>query len=76
MDYSSQKRRDLKAQGKALPNPADPSRPRFPIANAQDLKNAIRLAGHAKGDPAKVRAFIRRRARALGLTSMLPEDWR
>ena len=75
MDYSSQRRRDLKAQGKALPNPSDPSRPRFPIANATDLRNAIRLAGHGTGDKSKIRAFVKKRARALGLTSLLPDDW-
>lgn len=74
-DYSAQRRRDMKTKGQALPNPSDPDRPRFPIANAADLKNAIRLAGHAKGDPAKIRAFIRRRAKALGLTDLIPDSW-
>ena len=74
-DYPAQKRRDLKSKGKAMPNPGNPDRPRFPIANESDLKNAIRLAGHAKGDKAKVRAYIKRRAAALGLSSRIPDDW-
>ena len=46
----------------------------FPIKNATDLKNAIRLAGHAK-NPAAAKAHIKKRAKALGLTKSLPADW-
>lgn len=38
----------------------------FPIHNKEDLRNAERLAGHAK-DPSAARAHIRSRAKALGL---------
>lgn len=46
----------------------------FPIANTEDLANAIHAIGRAK-DPAKARAHIIARARALGMTDKLPEDW-
>jgi hypothetical protein len=46
----------------------------FPIKNAQDLKNAIRLVGNAK-NPAAAKAHIIRRAKALGLTKLLPKGW-
>ena len=45
----------------------------FPIKDADDLANALRLVGHAK-DPAKARAHIRRRAKALGLEANLGDD--
>lgn len=73
-DYSADARRKAKAKGNAMPNPSG-GPPRFPINNAADLANAIRLAGNAKGDPAKVRAFIKRRAAALGLSAKVPAGW-
>ena len=45
----------------------------FPIKDADDLANALRLVGHAK-DPAKARAHIRRRAKILGLEAKLDND--
>ena len=46
----------------------------FPIKNATDLKNAIRLVGNAK-NPAAAKAHVIKRAKALGLTKSLPADW-
>jgi hypothetical protein len=47
----------------------------FPVADKEDLENAIRLAGKAK-NPAAARAHIKRRAAALGLESMIPDTWK
>ncbi len=47
----------------------------FPIENASDLKNAMRAVGRSK-NPAKTRAHIRARARALGLTSQLSDAFK
>ena len=47
----------------------------FPIRNTQDLKDAIRSVGRAK-DPAAARRWIKKRARELGETDLLPEDWK
>lgn len=47
----------------------------FPILNESDLRNAIQAIGRAK-NPAAAKAHIKKRARALGLTDILPEDWR
>ena len=47
----------------------------FPIETVQDLKNAIRAFGRAK-NKAKVKAHIIARAKALGATSLLPDDWK
>lgn len=46
----------------------------YPIENRGDLANAIRAIGRAK-NPAAAKAHIKRRAAALGATSMLPDDW-
>ena len=47
----------------------------FPIANVQDLKNAIKSVGRSK-NPAAAKAHIKKRAKALGNTKLLPEDWK
>ena len=63
-DFSASERRHDAKTGAAM---ADGS---FPIENAEDLSNAMRLAGHAK-DPAAARRHIKARAKALGLESHL-----
>ena len=47
----------------------------FPIENATDLHNAMRAVGRSK-NPAKTKAHIRARARALGLTSQLSDAFK
>jgi hypothetical protein len=64
------KHRDTAAKkGQALPDGS------FPIADKTDLQKAIRALGRAK-DPAKARRHIRRRAKALGAESALPDSWK
>ena len=46
----------------------------YPILNRSDLANAIRAIGRAK-NPAAAKAHIISRARALGATGMIPDDW-
>lgn len=75
----TQTRKDLARQGKAMPDADTGSGGRFPIRNVSDLKKAIRAVGRAKGGEAgraKVRRFIIRRARALGATNLIPDNWR
>ena len=67
-DFSAGERKKMAGKGQAK---SDGS---FPIKNAQDLKNAIRLAGNAK-DPAAARRHIIRRAQALGLSNLIPDSW-
>ncbi len=71
--------RKLQKQGKAMP-PAQPGgSPRFPIRNADDLDNAIRAVGRVKpatdAARSKVRRYIIARAKALGLSSRIPDTW-
>lgn len=67
-DYNAKQRRAMAGRGLAMPDGS------YPIANEQDLKNAIQSFGRAS-DPAAVKRHIIRRARALGLVRLLPENW-
>ena len=65
-------RQQLADKGKALPGG------RFPIRNRDDLENAIRAVGRAKGGEAgrsAVRRFIMRRAKELNLSNLVPGTW-
>lgn len=46
----------------------------FPIENEADLHNAIQAIGRAK-DPAKAKAWIKKRAADLQATNAIPDDW-
>lgn len=51
---------------------------RYPVRNRSDLENAIRAVGRANGGDAgraKVRRFIIKRARSLGLSNLIPDTW-
>lgn len=68
-EFTAQERKDDAKRGAALPDGS------FPILNAGDLKNAMRAIGRAK-DPAKAKAHIRARARALGLSAQLSDAFK
>lgn len=69
-------RRKLAKQGKAIPTDKEGSGGRFPIRNEADLRKAIKAIGRAKPeDRGRIKAFIKKRARALGLTSLIPDTW-
>jgi hypothetical protein len=68
-DYSRESRERMASGGKAMPDGS------FPIANREDLRRAIQSVGRASNYDA-VRRHIIRRARALGASDMLPEDWK
>lgn len=68
-DITAADRKKAASSGQALPGG------RFPIRNRGDLENAIRAVGRAKGDHNLVRRFIIRRARALGLSNLIPATW-
>lgn len=67
-DVSSEEREKLADEGKAMPDGS------FPIANCDDLKNAIQAIGRAS-DPEAVRRHIIKRANQLDCGQHLPEDW-
>jgi hypothetical protein len=66
-------------QGKAMPAPGQGRPGRFNIRNAGELNDAIRAVGRVKPPTpaarAKVRRFIMTRAKALGLSSKIPDSW-
>lgn len=67
-DYNTAERRRMAEMGQAMPDGS------FPIKNRVDLANAIQSVGRASNYEAARRHIIRR-ARALGLIQMLPQDW-
>jgi hypothetical protein len=66
--FTAEERKSLAKAGKAKPDGS------YPIRNVADLKNAIHAWGRG-GATASDRAWIIKRAKALGATSELPEDW-
>lgn len=67
--FSHKERKDLAERGEAMPNG------KYPIRNSQDLKDAIRLVGASDMSESKVKAWIKKRAKELGLENELPKDW-
>lgn len=67
-DFSEEERQRLAKSGAAMPDGS------FPIVTREDLENAIRAIGRAK-NPDAAKAHIKKRAKALGLTELLPEEW-
>ena len=66
-NYDTEQRKEMAAKGFAL---SDGS---FPIANLEDLKNAIMAYGRAK-DQARAAKFIAKRAKALGAEDLIPDS--
>lgn len=66
--YNTSDRKAAAKSGAAMPDGS------FPIKDAEDLQNAIHLAGNAK-NPAAARKHIMARADALGLKSSIPSTW-
>lgn len=66
--FNQSQRMGLAKTGAALPDGS------FPIANVDDLKNAIHAIGRAK-DPAKAKSHIKARAKALGKAMLIPKGW-
>lgn len=66
--FSTEQRERMARSGQALPDGS------FPIGNEEDLRNAISAYGRASNKAAAKRHIIKR-ARALGKTSLLPDDW-
>lgn len=67
--FSTETREKLADKGAAMPDGS------FPIPDKGALRRAILSFGRGKGDKAAIKAHIKKRARALGATDMLPEGW-
>jgi hypothetical protein len=71
--YSAAELKHLLSIGHAFPNAK--GQPSFPVEDVQDLGRAIKAVGRFSGDPAALRRYLMRRAKALGKTSMIPPTW-
>lgn len=67
-EFDAAERRKLADKGQALPDGS------FPIRNKSDLKDAIQSYGRAS-DKAKVKRWIKKRARELNAEGELPDKW-
>jgi hypothetical protein len=67
---SAEDRRKAESKGQAMPGG------RYPVRNKADLQKAIHAVGRStKTSHSTVRRFIILRAKALGLSSMIPDTW-
>ena len=67
--YNAFELRTMKAKGQTMPDMS------YPIADAEDLDNAIKAVGMGNADHDSIRKYIMGRAKALGKSSMIPETW-
>lgn len=68
-DYDKASRDKMSKNGHAMPDGS------YPIEDEDDLHNAVKLAGNGKGNPAEIKAHIKKRAAAMGKTDAIPDDW-
>lgn len=69
-EFSTEQREKLAKEGKAMKDGS------YPIVTVKDLKNAIKAFGRTGKDKDATKAHIKKRAKALGKTDLLPEDWK
>lgn len=67
--YKQADRDRMAKSGEAMPDGS------YPIADAEDLDNAIHAVGRGSGDHDAIRRHIIKRAKALGLSSKIPGNW-
>lgn len=67
--YDTAARKKMAQSGEALPDGS------YPIADEEDLHNAIHAIGRGNDSHSEIRDHIKARAKALGLTHMLPASW-
>jgi hypothetical protein len=71
--YNAGQLASMAKSGQAMKNPkGDPS---YPIADKEDLSNAISAVGRGSGDHDAIRKHIQKRAAALNLSDMIPDSW-
>lgn len=68
-DLSAAGRRKAAASGAAMPDGS------YPIQTKSDLRKAIKAVGRGNADHSAIRKHIIKRAKALGLEAMVPENW-
>jgi HK97 family phage prohead protease len=73
--YDADQLKALLAKGHALPPATEGGDPRYPIDDAEDLDNAIHAVGRGTGDHDDIRKYIIGRAKDLGKSDEIPENW-
>ncbi len=68
--WSADQRKEAEQKGWAM------SGGRYPIETVGDLEDAIHAVGRGKGSHASIRAHIMSRAKALGASDKIPDDWK
>ena len=71
--YSADQMKSMAAKGQAMKNAT--GEPSYPIADAEDLSNAIHAVGRGGSSHDAIRRHIISRAKALGLSSRIPDNW-
>jgi hypothetical protein len=69
-DLGRQERMSLAMKGQALQDGS------YPIPDREHLHAAIVLAQSGHGDVAGAKRLIKKRAKELGASEMLPDDWK
>lgn len=67
--YKQDDRDRMAKSGEAMPDGS------YPIADAEDLDNAIHAVGRGNADHDSIRRHIIKRAKALGLSERIPDNW-
>lgn len=71
--YSAKEKREALAAGEAMPNAkGDPA---YTIKTKADLRRAVKAVGRGGADHDSIRKHVIKRAKALGLEAMVPENW-
>ena len=71
--YSADQMKSMAAKGQAMKNAS--GAPSYPIADEEDLSNAIHAVGRGGSSHNAIRKHIIARAKALGLSSRIPDNW-
>lgn len=71
--YSAKQLRKLLKEGKAMRNAK--GEPSYPINDLEDLHNAIKAVGRGSGSHDAIRRYVTRRAKAMGHSDLIPENW-
>lgn len=71
--YSADDMRALGAKGHAMST--GDGEYDYPIDDAEDLGRAVKAVGRGGADHDKIRAYVIRRARAMGMSDQIPDNW-
>ena len=71
--YDADQMKAMLAKGHAMKNAK--GEPSYPIADEEDLHNAIHAVGRGGASHDAIKAHIKKRASAMGKTNLLPDTW-